>query len=137
MKIELFWLALTVLMTALMWVPYILNALVVWGIPAAMAYPEDPAPLAEWAQRAKKAHANAVENLVLFAPAVLIYVHLADVSGASSIDWAVISYFFARLAHYLIYILKIPYLRTLSFAAGWAMTIIILVKAIMLTQIAA
>lgn len=136
MQIELFWLGMTVLLTAVMWVPYILNAMVVWGIPGAMGYPEDPPPLAEWAQRAKKAHANAVENLVLFAPAVLMYMHVAEGSGATSIDWAVMSYFYARLAHYLLYIFKIPYLRTLAFLGGWAMTVIIVVKAIMLAQAA-
>jgi len=132
MKIELFWLALTILLTAMMWIPYILNAMMVWGILETMGYPEDPPPLAEWAQRAKKAHANAIENLVIFAPAVLLYTHLGE--GAPSIDWAVMTYFFARLAHYIIYILKIPYLRTLSFLTGWAMTVIIVVKAILLAQ---
>lgn len=136
MKLELFWLGMTLVATALMWVPYVLNAMVVRGIPEVMAYPEDPAPLADWAQRAKHAHANAVENLILFAPAVLMYVHLADGTGSTSIDWAVMAYFYLRLAHYLIYIFKLPYLRTLSFLAAWVITLIILGKVLFLAQVA-
>ena len=49
--------------TGLLWMPYVLNRMIVRGIPATVGYPIDPEPLARWAQRLRSAHANAVENL--------------------------------------------------------------------------
>ena len=68
MKPELYWLALTATMTALFWIPYILNRAMRRGVPGAFLTPlMEAAPVeAEWAQRAKRAHSNAVENLVVF-----------------------------------------------------------------------
>ena len=39
MSIELFWLTLTVVMTALFWIPYILDRIAVRGLMGAMANP--------------------------------------------------------------------------------------------------
>ena len=70
---ELFWLTLTVILTGLLWVPYILNRCQVRGLGGAMANPSrNDKPHAEWATRLMFAHDNAVENLVIFAPLVLI-----------------------------------------------------------------
>jgi uncharacterized MAPEG superfamily protein len=119
MSRELFWLTLTVAMTGLFWVPYILDRITVRGLAGAMDNPSpgDP-PQSAWAERQMRAHANAVENLVVFASLVLI----ANALGISTAvtAWACIIYFWARLAHFMIYSLGIPVLRTLSFAVGWA-----------------
>ena len=70
---ELFWLTLTVILTGLLWVPYILNRCQVRGMGGAMANPTPGAkPHAPWATRLMFAHDNAVENLIVFAPLVLI-----------------------------------------------------------------
>src|SRR5205809_6731756 len=70
---ELFWLTLTVILTGLMWVPYVLNRCQVRGLGGAMANPSrNDKPHAEWANRMMFAHDNAVENLIIFAPLVLI-----------------------------------------------------------------
>ena len=119
---ELMWLTLTALMTALFWLPYILNRIAVRGLMGAMANPsEDDKPQSDWAKRAMKAHSNAVENLVVFAPLIIV----SNVTGMSSpqIAMAAAVYFFARLAHYVIFVFGIPVLRTLSFAVGWLATI--------------
>jgi uncharacterized MAPEG superfamily protein len=123
---ELYWLTLTVLMTALFWVPYILDRLVVRGVLPAItdSKPENDGPHSLWAQRAIKAHENAVENLVIFAPAVLI-AHLLNISTPAT-KMAVVIYFFARLIHYFVYMAGIPVVRTLSFAVGWAAQIVII-----------
>jgi uncharacterized MAPEG superfamily protein len=117
MKPELMYLAYTALLTALLWLPYIVNRTMVYGLRDAMGYPSDPKPVAAWADRAKKAHYNAVENLVVFAPLVV----LASMTGKA--DNAVVTssmvYFWARVAHYIIYTAGIPYLRTISFTIGW------------------
>ena len=72
MSTELFWLVLTVAMTGLIWVPYILDRIMTRGLMAAMANPS-PSDKAQspWARRMMAAHVNAVENLVIFAPLVL------------------------------------------------------------------
>ena len=70
---ELFWLTLTVILTGLLWVPYILNRITVRGLFGSMANPSrNDKPHAEWANRLMFAHDNAVENLVIFAPLVLM-----------------------------------------------------------------
>ncbi len=117
MKTELFYLALVTAFTGLMWVPYILDRLAVRGLLDAVGYPENPKPQSAWAQRLMKAHANAVENLVLFAALVLI----ADAVGLTGgvVATAAIVYFWARVVHALAYTFAIPWLRTLAFTAGF------------------
>lgn len=119
---EIHWLAATCLMTALFWLPYILNAMAVRGIAAALSNPSpDDAPLAAWAQRAKAAHSNAIENLVVFAALALGIVALGLSSPATIL--ATMIYFFTRLTHYVVYTAGIPVLRTLAFALGWLMQV--------------
>src|SRR5215467_9075249 len=123
---ELRWLTYTALMTALFWVPYILDRLATRGVWTALS--STKAETGEtptlWAKRAMSAHANAVENLIIFAPAVLI----ASVVGVSTAatQTAAAVYFFARLIHFLVYTLGVPVIRTLSFAVGWAAQLVIL-----------
>ena len=62
MTTELYWLTLTALMTALFWVPYVLNRLAMNGLLGTLAgSAPDSSSLSIWAQRAIKAHYNAVE----------------------------------------------------------------------------
>jgi len=118
MSTELFWLVLTVAMTGLLWVPYILDRILVRGPIGAMANPSPKdKPQSAWAQRLMAAHINAVENLVVFAPLVLTARALGIATGATAFACAL--YFWARLAHVVIYTLGIPVFRTLSFAAGF------------------
>ncbi len=113
-------------LSAVMWVPYILNTITVRGLMNAVGYPEDPAPLAGWAQRMKSAHYNSVENLVVFATLVLV-ANAAGISNGVTVLACEI-YFWARLVHLLSYTFAVPWVRTLSFAAGWACQIAILVQ---------
>ncbi len=110
----LYWLTLTAFATVLMWIPYVLNLIMVRGLMAAMSYPgPDAAPLAPWADRCKKAHANAIENLPIFATLVIV-AHLVGVE-AEAVTTAAMIFFFARMVHYLVYTFKVPVVRTLSF----------------------
>jgi len=121
---ELTWLTATVLITALMWVPYSVVLIAQTGLGAALSDPQPDTPIeARWAQRAKRAHANAVENLVIFAP-LAIAVSMTGMSSAMTAAASAV-YFFARLAHFLIYTAGIPGLRTALFAVGWACQIIL------------
>jgi uncharacterized MAPEG superfamily protein len=118
MSKELLWLTLTVILTGLLWVPYILDRIMVRGLIGAMANPSrNDKPQAAWAQRLYFAHTNAVENLVIFATLVLILNAMHHSTMSTVIACAV--YFWARLAHVIIYALGVPVLRTLSFAVGF------------------
>lgn len=121
---ELMWLALTVLMTALLWVPYILNQLATMGVwQALLTYSPDKLPEGTWVGRAYRAHMNAVENLVLFAP-LAIAVHAMGVgSGTTAAACAI--YFFARAVHYVVYVMGIPVVRTAAFAVGWLCQVVL------------
>ena len=115
---ELLWLTLTIILTGLMWVPYIVDRAMVRGIMGCMANPSrnDKAQSA-WAQRLYFAHTNAVENLIIFAPLVLIL----DAQGHST-EGTVIAcavYFWSRLVHAIVYTMGIPVVRTLAFTVGF------------------
>jgi len=115
---ELIWLTLTVALTGLLWLPYVLDRIGMRGIMGAMANPSrnDP-PQSPWAQRLYFAHTNAVDNLVIFAPLVLILDNIGHSTPATVTACAV--YFWARLAHAIVYGFGIPVARTLAFAVGF------------------
>ena len=116
---ELFWLTLTVILTGLLWVPYVLNRIMVRGVSGAMANPSrTDKPQAEWANRLMFAHDNAVENLIVFAPLVLI-LNAADVSTPTTV-LACAVYFWSRVVHLVVYTMGLPILRTLAFCVGFA-----------------
>lgn len=115
---ELFWLTLTVILTGLLWIPYTLNRCQIRGIGGAMANPSrNDKPQSEWANRMMFAHDNAVENLIVFAPLVLI-LNAIDYST----KWTVLAcavYFWVRVVHLIVYTAGIPVLRTLAFVVGF------------------
>lgn len=117
MKTELFYLTLVTVLTGLLWVPYVLDRLLVRGLIDAVGYPEHPKPQSPWAQRLMKAHANAAENLVVFAALVLVAQALGITGAAIATSAAV--YFWARLVHAASYTFAIPWVRTLSFTVGF------------------
>ncbi|MHA1538296.1 MAG: MAPEG family protein [Alphaproteobacteria bacterium] len=124
MSQEMFWLILTALMTSLFWVPYVLNRMVVRGIVGAMANPSpDAKAQPEWAERARKAQSNAIENLVIFAALVLALEILKAGSALTATACAV--YFWARLAHFIVYTAGIPVIRTVAFLGGWAVQVVL------------
>lgn len=128
MTSELMSLTWVVALSAIMWVPYILNTIMVRGLVDAVGYPDNPRPLAPWAERMKKAHYNAVENLVVFAALVLM-LNAADVSSGTTV-LACNIYFWARLVHLMVYTFGIPWLRTLSFALSWLCIVALIVQLI-------
>lgn len=117
MSTELYYLTLAATLTALTWIPYILNLVGVRGLRDAVGYPDNPPPMSPWAQRMKAAHYNSVENLVVFA-ALVLTANAAGVGDAMTAGAAKV-YFWARVAHLVTYTFAIPWLRTLSFAAGF------------------
>jgi len=118
MKTELASLVGVSTFTAALWIPYVLNRMVVIGITDTVGYPVNPPPLAPWAQRLRAAHANAVENLVVFAALILT----AQVLGISTSVTAMAStlYLWSRVVHAFAYTLRVPWIRTLAFVGGFA-----------------
>ena len=128
MTSELMSLTWVTTLTAVMWMPYILNMIAVRGLVDAVSYPDDPKPLSPWAAKMKAAHSNAVENLVVFAALVLI-ADAADISNATTV-LACQLYFWARLVHLLSYTFAIPWVRTIAFAAGFFCQVAIILQLI-------
>ncbi|MBL4888396.1 MAG: MAPEG family protein [Candidatus Lindowbacteria bacterium] len=115
---ELYWLVLVTLMTALIWVPYIINRIVEEGLWTALKNPNpDTRPNAQWAFRAEAAHKNAVENLVVFA-ALVLALQMTEAATPMTAMAAMI-FFYARAAHLVVYVLGIPLVRTIVFFIGF------------------
>ena len=124
MTSELYWLTLTLMFTAVMWVPYILNRIAVRGLMDAMGYERaDSKPHSEWAQRAMSAHRNAIENIGIFAGLVLV-AHAAGATGGATATAATV-FFLARVVHWVVFVLGIPVVRTLAFAVSWVCLMVI------------
>src|SRR5215218_4037759 len=118
MSRELFWLTATIALTGLLWIPYVLDRCKVRGLMATLDNPKpNDTPQSPWATRLYFAHTNAVDNLVIFAPLVLILDSLNISTQVTAISCAV--YFWARLAHAVIYAIGLPILRTLAFTVGF------------------
>jgi uncharacterized MAPEG superfamily protein len=117
MKTELQYLVYVTILTGLFWVPYVLDRFATRGIPSTVGYPENPPPQSPWARRLMKAHANAVENLVVFA-ALVLAAQAAGVSNGTTAAAAMV-YFWARVVHPIAYALAVPWLRTLAFTVGF------------------
>ncbi len=121
---ELLWLTWTVVLTGVLWIPYILDRIQVRGLAGAMANPTPKdAPHSLWAWRLMRAHRNAVENLVVFAPLVLILDALNTSTPATVTACA--AFFYARLAHAIVYTVGIPVARTIAFAVGFVAEVVL------------
>jgi uncharacterized MAPEG superfamily protein len=75
-------------------------------------------PLSPWGERALRAHRNMLENLPPFAALVLV----AQVAGIANeaTAWGAVLFFWGRVAHAVIYIAGVPYLRTAAFVVALA-----------------
>ena len=111
-------------LTILLWIPYILAHIMNVGLLPALTYKGDGTPLPAWAARAKKAHANALENLVPFAVLILVANQL-DISNTATTT-AAVAYFWLRVAHFITYTANVPFGRTLTFAGAWGAQLCIL-----------
>jgi uncharacterized MAPEG superfamily protein len=120
---ELHALTLIATATALMWVPYVLARVKTRGMMALANIDPGLPPDPLWAERARRAHANAVENLVVFAPLVLVGSAIGVSTPATALASQV--YVVARLAHYALFTAGIPYVRTLAFFIGVCATLVI------------
>lgn len=119
MTIELYYLTLTAVLTAVLWVPYLANAAMTRGLGIVLGgAPKDAtSPLSGWAERLRHAHTNTVENLVVFTGLVLV-AEAASIQTEITMLSATV-FFWARLAYYFIYGVGLPVLRTVAFMVAW------------------
>ena len=116
-------------MTALFWVPYILERMVALGILGALkpVDPEDELKQALWARRAKRGHSNGVENLVVFATLVLVAFAMGK-GDEPGILVATQVYFWARLVHFPAITFGLSGIRTVAFLAGFGAQIVVALR---------
>src|ERR1035441_8163487 len=103
---DLSYLAYTAILTAALWIPYIVAQVMTNGFLKPPNYVDPtsrPVPL--WGQRANRAHINAVESFAPFA-ALVIIAHVAGKADAMTAFWTV-CFFWLRLIHAAVYMLAI------------------------------
>jgi len=129
MTTELTYLILTAILTGVLWIPSVAGQVHSRGFLQPTDYVKLPtSQLSDWATRANRAHVNAVENFSTFA-AVVIVGHLVGVSTSLTAGAAAV-FFFARLAHAIIFISGFKYAmaRTGIFTVAWAAFLVIAVE---------
>ncbi|SDE41859.1 MAPEG family protein [Kordiimonas lacus] len=126
------YLALSGLLTVLLWVPYIGARAYEWGLVTFLknypdGYPQSQPPQALWAARAQRAHLNMVETMPAFIAVVVAAAFLkeGDMAAAETVGKWTQLFFYARLGHAAVYIFGIPYLRTPVYLASWVAILMI------------
>jgi uncharacterized MAPEG superfamily protein len=118
MTTDLKYLVFTAMLTAALWIPYIVCQVMTNGALAAENYVDPaPRPVPLWGKRADRAYLNAVEVFAPFA-ALVIVAHIAGKADAMTAFWSM-CFFWLRLAHAAVYWLAVPYVRTLIFTLGF------------------
>jgi len=122
MSTDLKYLALTAMLTASLWVPYVVAQVMTNG-PLKPANYIDPMqrPMPLWGKRADRAYLNAVETFAPFATLVIL-IHLTGKANATT-AFLTASFFWLRVAHAIVYWAAIPYLRTIIFTLGFVAVI--------------
>ena len=119
MTTDLKYLVFTAMLTAALWIPYIVCQVTTNGPlqPTNYTDPTLPRPVPRWGLRAHRAHLNAVEVFAPFA-ALVIAAHLTGKADAVTAFCAA-SFFWIRLAHAIVYLAGIPYVRTVLFTLAF------------------
>lgn len=130
MTTDLFYLALTAVLTACLWLPYAVGLGIARGgkLPVSEYTTMDRGPVADWVKRCNRAHMNSVEAFAPFA-ALVIVAHLTQTSNDAT-ALASLLFFWGRVGHAVVQVLGIPYVRTLMFAIGFFSTLAIFVQII-------
>ena len=117
------YLALSGVLTVLLWTPYIVARLFVWGLGGFLKnytgdFPREAPEQPLWAERAQRSHLNMVETMPAFIAVVLAASLITNGTLAAANTWAAV-FFYARLVHAFVYIAGIPYLRTPVYLVSW------------------
>jgi uncharacterized membrane protein YecN with MAPEG domain len=121
LSVEVRYLVYVALLMAVIWIPYILAHVMQVGPMKAFGYTDDDA-MPPWAAQFKRAHYNLVENVPLFAIAVLAG-EFANVHTATTAACAMI-FFWARVVHPFAMVSRIWGARTAVFTIGWLAVVV-------------
>jgi uncharacterized MAPEG superfamily protein len=99
------------------------------GLPMLAGNREDLPAVTGWGGRARRAHLNMLESLVVFAIVVLV-AHIAGRANESTALGATL-FFWGRVAYAIIYVVGLPWLRTAAWAVSIAGIAIIFVELLM------
>ena len=118
MSTDLKYLAFTAMLTAALWIPYVVAQVMTNGSLKPENY-VDPTqrPLPNWGRRADRAYLNAVETFAPFAALVLLIQVTGKANGTTA--FLTMSFFWLRVAHAVVYWAAIPYVRTIIFTLGY------------------
>jgi uncharacterized MAPEG superfamily protein len=115
---DLKYLAFTAILTASLWIPYVVAQVMTNGFLTPPNYVDPaPRPIPLWGKRADRTYLNALEAFAPFA-AIVIVAHVTGKADGMTAFWAA-WFFWMRLAHAVVYLTAIPYVRTLAFTLGY------------------
>lgn len=118
MSLDLKYLFFSVVLTFVQMLIAVSAATLAVGLPALAGNREGLPEATGFCWRAKRAHLNMIENMVLFTALVLIAA-IAGKANATTAMGALI-FFWARIVYALIFLLGIPWLRT----GAWTVSVI-------------
>lgn len=96
------------------------------GLPALAGNREGMRPLEGLAGRAKRAHLNTLESLPLFIALVLVAQIAGKADGTTLLGAQL--FLWGRVAHWLLYLAGIPWLRTLAWAVSVVGMVMIFIR---------
>jgi uncharacterized MAPEG superfamily protein len=115
---DLKYLAYTAMLTAVLWIPYVIAQVMTNGPLTPPNYVDPaPRPLPPWGRRADRTYLNAIEVFAPFA-ALVVIAHITGKANAMTAFWST-CFFWLRLTHAVVYLAAIPYVRTLVFTLGF------------------
>ena len=94
------------------------------SLPVLAGNRESMPPLTGWAQRATRAHLNMLESVVVFAIFVLVAHALGRFNDMTALGANL--FFWGRLAYAVVYVMGIPWLRTLIWGVSFFGLVMIL-----------
>lgn len=127
MTTEIWYLFLTSMLLAVLWIPFIAGQVSSVGVLTSADYKNlrDVDTMPAWIRRANRAHINLVEQFGAFAGLVVV-AHLMNVSTAATALAAAV-FFWSRIAHAVVMIagIGVIMLRTLIFSVAWLSLMVI------------
>ncbi|MEO0545170.1 MAG: MAPEG family protein [Pseudomonadota bacterium] len=126
MTSEIFYLTLTSLLLATLWVPYIIGVNMN-ATPEVTDFtqPADKSGLPKWVRRADRAHVNLVEQYAPYA-VLIVLLHITGVSNGWTVG-AAAAFFYLRVAHaagMITAMARYP-VRPIIFTAAWICIVIL------------
>lgn len=111
-------------LTVLLTLPYSTGHMLTRGLYVMAGNREDFPAATGWIGRAHRAHLNMVENIVPFAALVLAAAVAGKADGWTALGSQV--FFYSRVAHAVVYIAGVPWLRTFAWLGGVAGMVMVL-----------